>query len=68
MIVKVTQTESDLIEKQCAIWELDFRKYTIENNPLLVQIEVRIEGREITPETAFHLCCVVNTQYRIKTL
>lgn len=68
MIVKVTPLEAELIEKQCAIWEMDFRKYTIENNPLLLQVEVLNEGKEISPETAFHLCSVIETQYRIKTL
>jgi hypothetical protein len=68
MIVKVSHSESELIEKTCAIFGLDFRKFTIENNPLLVQIEVLNEGNEIPPSTAWNLCSVIRTEQQIKNV
>lgn len=67
MIVKVTPQQASILEKICATWDLDFSKFTIENNPLLVQVEILNEGEEIRPETAFHICAMLSTEEAVET-
>ena len=69
MIVKVEPEESDLLEYTCAVFGLQFYRFTIENNPLLFQCEIKNDdGQDIDAETAWLLCSSVRNKMELRFL
>lgn len=63
MIIKVDTQEADMIEYCAAVFGLEFHKFTMENNPALVQIEItHDDGQDIDSATAWLLCTSVQTK------
>jgi hypothetical protein len=64
MIIKVEKgREADILEYQCAVFELECHMFTMENNPLLLQAEVlHADGGELDAATAWLLCKSVDTR------
>lgn len=58
MLVKIETKEVEILEFTCALFDLSCKIYTIENNPLLVQAEVRLsDGSDLDGETGWLLHC-----------
>lgn len=56
MIVKIDKKEIDAVKYICALHDFKVSFYTIESNPLMVQVEIRNEfGDEVSPGMAWHL-------------
>lgn len=63
MIIKADIQEADMIEYCAAVFGLDCHKFTMENNPKLVQIEItHSNGDDIDSATAWLLCSSVQTK------
>lgn len=69
MIIKAEPEEADLLEYTCAVFGLLFWKFTIENNPNLVQCEVlNADGIDIDAETAWLLCSSVRNKMELRSI
>ena len=55
MIIKINKKEQKDFDKICAELDLQVRFYTMESNPLIAQVEILNDGRELTPSMAYHV-------------
>lgn len=46
MLLRIDKRERDSFEKHSAIYGCDTRFFTIENNPLMIQVEISDGGKE----------------------
>lgn len=54
MIIKLDKLDIEMCKKTVAEHDYTCTFFTMENNPNTVQVEIRWDGRELTPTLAYH--------------
>jgi len=68
MMAKIDKSERELFEKICAEHDFKCEFYTMENNPLLIQVVVTDNGKELTAFMGDWLGRMIQTSIELKDL